>query len=358
MESYTIQQRIEIVELYYENGRSARSVFRKLRDFHPRHNRPSEQQIGNIVRKFQETGSVKDRERHQYARAGRSDENIATVSDSVAEDPNMSISRRSQQLGLSESTVWRIMHKDLALKAYKIQLTQELKPQDHSMRRNFANWILEQNNDFSQKIIFSDEAHFEIGGYVNKQNCRIWGEENPHVIQERSLHPQRVTVWCGLWSGGVIGPYFFENDAGAAITVNGTRYRNMITTFLWAELEDIDTEDMWFQQDEATCHTARETLQLLHVKFPDRVISRFGDVNWPARSCDLTPLDYFLWGYVKGKVYRDNPRTVEALKAEIIRVVGEIEQSQCRNVTENFDKRIRYCKDARGGHIGDIIFKV
>ena len=57
----------------------------------------------------------------------------------------------------------------------------------------------------TKKVISSDEAHFDLGGYVNKQNCRIWGTENPHVYIEKSMHPKRVTVCCGLWSRGIIG---------------------------------------------------------------------------------------------------------------------------------------------------------
>ncbi|KAK9510942.1 hypothetical protein O3M35_005613 [Rhynocoris fuscipes] len=75
----------------------------------------------------------------------------------------------------------------------------------------------------------------------------------------------------------------------------------MITRFFLPKLDDIDVANMWFQQDGATCHTARETLQLMHETFPGRVLSRFGDQNWPPRSCDLTPLDFFLWGYLKSQ---------------------------------------------------------
>ena len=83
---------------------------------------------------------------------------------------------------------------------------------------------MHQNDpDFHRKIIFSDEAYFHLGGYVNKQNCRIWGSENPRMIAEKPFHPQRVTVWCDFWIGGVIGPYFFENEASATVTVNGLR---------------------------------------------------------------------------------------------------------------------------------------
>ena len=87
------------------------------------------------------------------------------------------------------------------------------------------------------------------------------------------MHPQRVTVWCAFWSGGVIGPYFFENDDVRAVTINGNRYQEMITDFFWHELENMDLVNMWFQQDGATCHTANATLNLLHEKFPNRVIS-------------------------------------------------------------------------------------
>ncbi|GFU61092.1 putative LOC100569746 [Trichonephila clavipes] len=73
----------------------------------------------------------------------------------------------------------------------------------------------------------------------------------------------------------------------------------MITNFFIPELNNHDVQELWFQQDGATCHTARATIDLLKDTFGDRLILRFGPVNWPPRSCDLTPLYYFLWGYVK-----------------------------------------------------------
>lgn len=104
-----------------------------------------------------------------------------------------------------------ILKKDLGLKAYKIQLVQELKPPDLRLRREFGGWALEQLDTdplFYRKILFSDEAHFWLNGYVNKQNCRIRGDEQPEEVQELPLHPEKCTVWCGLWAGGLIGPYF------------------------------------------------------------------------------------------------------------------------------------------------------
>ncbi|GFU04663.1 uncharacterized protein TNCV_4377281 [Trichonephila clavipes] len=91
----------------------------------------------------------------------------------------------------------------------------------------------------------------------------------------------------------------------------------MITNFFIPELNNHDVQELWFQQDGATCHTARTTIDLLKDTFGDRLISRFGPVNWPPRSCDLTPLDYFLWSYVKSLVYADKPQTLDHLEDNI-----------------------------------------
>ena len=104
-------------------------------------------------------------------------------------------------------------------------------------------------------------------GYVNKQNCRIWGTENPHAYIE---NPQ-VTVWCGFWSIGIIEPFCFENEQGKAVTVNGDHNPN---EFLFTKIEEEDMGNIWFQQDGATCHTAEATLDALRPVFQDRIISR------------------------------------------------------------------------------------
>ncbi|GFX03822.1 hypothetical protein TNCV_2113941 [Trichonephila clavipes] len=47
-------------------------------------------------------------------------------------------------------------------------------------------------------------SHFWLNGYVNKQNCRIWSEANPQVYVKTPLHPEKLTVWCALWAGGIL----------------------------------------------------------------------------------------------------------------------------------------------------------
>ncbi|GFX69019.1 transposon Ty3-I Gag-Pol polyprotein [Trichonephila clavipes] len=118
------------------------------------------------------------------------------------------------------------------------------------------------------------------------------------------------------------------------------------------------TPELWFQQDGATCHTARATIDLLKDTFGDRLISRFGPVNWPPRSCDLTPLDYFLWGYVKSLVYADKPQTLHHLEDNIRRVIANIRPQMLEKVIENWASRLDYIRASRGSHMPEIIFKM
>ncbi|GFX90807.1 transposable element Tc3 transposase [Trichonephila clavipes] len=181
-----------------------------------------------------------------------------------------------------------------------------------------------------------DGAHFSLNGYVNKQNCRIWSEANPQVYVETPLHPEKLTVWVALWAGGIIGPYFFKNDEGRNVTFNGavvpTRWRNML---------------------HSSCHN-----RFIERMFGDRLISRFGPVNWPPRSCDLTPLDYFLWGYVKSGVYADRPQTLDYLEDNIRRVIADIRPQMLGKVVENWTPKLDYVRASRGSPMPEIIFKM
>ncbi|GFV47109.1 uncharacterized protein TNCV_198041 [Trichonephila clavipes] len=132
----------------------------------------------------------------------------------------------------------------------------------------------------------------------------------------------------------------------------------MITNFFIPELNNHDVQELWFQQDGATCHTARASIDLLKDTFGDRLISRFGPVNWPPRSCDLTPLDYFLWGYVKSLVYADKPQTLDHLEDNIRRVIADIRPQMLEKVIENSTSRLDSIRASRGSPMPEIIFKI
>ncbi|GFX53147.1 uncharacterized protein TNCV_361421 [Trichonephila clavipes] len=129
----------------------------------------------------------------------------------------------------------------------------------------------------------------------------------------------------------------------------------MITNFFIPELNNHDVQELWFQQDGATCHTARATIDLLKDTFGDRPISRFRPVNWPPRSCALTPL---LWDYVKSLVYADKLQTLDHLEDNIRRVIADIRPQMLEKVIKNWMSRLDYIRASRGSHMPKIIFKM
>ena len=107
------------------------------------------------------------------------------------------------------------------------------------------------------------------------------------------MHPKKITVRCAIHAKNVIGLNFFEDESGQTTTVTGDNYQQMIRDFLIPQMEEQNLDYMWFQEDGATPHTANETTRILKDLFPGRLISRFGDLHWLARSPDLTAPDIF-----------------------------------------------------------------
>ena len=180
MASYTIEQHVQMLKLYYQNECS---LVQTLRPFYGRRGGPLKSTLQRLMAKFETIRSVNYQSTPVRQRNARLAENIAAVRESVQENPGQSISCRAQEHGLSQTSTWRILRPDLGLHPYKIQLTQKLKDNDQRQRRLFADRAserLEEGLNFGRKIIFSDEAHFWMNDYVNKQNCRIWDDANPH----------------------------------------------------------------------------------------------------------------------------------------------------------------------------------
>jgi hypothetical protein len=121
---------------------------------------------------------------------------------------------------MSDRTVRRILHKDLNFHPYKIVMVEAINDQDTVNRKTVCEVLLTalDNNDHNH-VLMTDEADFHLCSNVSSQNCRCWVTENPRDIHQKPLHPENVIVWCGVASFGVIGPYFFEDDANRAVTV-------------------------------------------------------------------------------------------------------------------------------------------
>ena len=103
-----------------------------------------------------------------------------------------------------------------------------------------------------------------------------------------------MTVWCALGKVAVIGPYFFDEN-WITTNVNSARYIDKMNNFLEPELRSrgINNQNVWFQQDGTTAQTARATMTVVRAMFPDRLISRCGDVLWPPRHLNFQCAIFF-----------------------------------------------------------------
>jgi hypothetical protein len=214
-------------------------------------------------------------------------------------------------------------------------------------------------NDREDHLIISNEAHFHLNGNVNKQNFRYWSAENPHMLHQKLLRSEKVTVWLGVSAFGVLGPCFFENATGQSVTVTSDRYVELSREFLNDELcwLHVDMRLVWFQQDGATAHIARNSMAVVRGMFLQHIMSGFGEDEWPPHLPDLSTCSYFLWGCLKEKVYAHRPHTIQELKDCIREEIQRIPVSMLRKVMDKVRQRAEMCLTSSGAHLSDIIFK-
>ena len=142
----------------------------------------------------------------------------------------------------------RILHKRLKLYTYKVQILQELKPNDRPKRKVFALDMLshiEDDEDYLKKVMLTNKACCNVSGKVNRHNMRIWGSENLHVVIEHVRDSPKVNLLCGLLHDHLVGPFFFVED-----TVTSTIYMSMLEGFAFPQIEDLQPTII-FQQDGA-----------------------------------------------------------------------------------------------------------
>lgn len=213
MEAWRSEHRAFVIETYFKNSDSVIATQRLFRTHFNigRHGSvPCRNTIKLWVQNFRRSASAMKVKPPGMRRTVRTPANVERVRIAVQQSPRRSVNRQASALRISETTVRRILHKDLNFHPYKLATVQELTAQDFVNRVNCCNRLLDlfADNDL-HGLIMSDEAHFELSGCVNKQNFRYWSSENPRQLHQRPLHSRKVTVWCGVARFGIIGPYFF-----------------------------------------------------------------------------------------------------------------------------------------------------
>lgn len=309
---------------------------------------PPRQTLIRWKNKLLETGCLTHRQSGQGRPASvLSDENAQRVLHEIENDNTTSTRKLSEKLDMSKSSVHRILqHCDMH--PYKPMYSQELTDADDDRRREFCETM---NNHFSndpaflRKLTFSDECVFHLTGSVNKHNIHYWSATNP---QERITNPGQtpsLTVWTCVSFYGIIA-----SDISSQ-TMNGDRYcvilRDKVIPYFSRYKEK------FFQQDGASSHYCRNARLLLDDNLPRRWIGRRGHIEWPARSPDLTVCDFWLWAYLRDRVFQPpgiHFRSTRDLERRIQEELNAIPQQMFRDAFKNFQKRCQRCLDANGGH--------
>ena len=287
------------------------------------------------------------------AKTAVNDKNIRKVDKILDQSPRRSVRNIAKRAKLSATTVWRILRKELSKYPYKIQLMQEQTAANKQERVDFAKQFadkIESDNGFLKNLIVSDEAHFELSGWVNTQNARIWSDKQPYETVDSPKSREKVTVWMGLSYHGVFGPHFFEDDDQKAETVRTANYIAMLREKVIPVLKRKKIFDSCiFQQDGAPPHCSNDSMAWLREHFGERLISRKAEFKWPPYSPDLNPADFFLWGYLKDRVYSNPaPKTVEELKRNIKREAKKLKPHMVKSAIDNMLPRVQNTLSRKG----------
>ena len=301
MVNLTTEQPVFVVRKYYETG-SYIEVQEAFRGRFPNRDPPVKATIWKNVTKYEKSGTSLNLNKGNSGRrrTATSVQNLDAVRVLLENNPN--ISARRNDSGLSRASFNRITKTDLRWYPYSIKVRHALQENDFRRRLHFSNWFVEQcrNLRFLPNIVISDEAAFAMNGKVNTRNVRQYAPAgNPPPFNfERNASRAKVNVWTGICGNGVLlGPFFIEGNLDGISDYNLLIER--VFPPLMANFRDQFDDDhflrLWWVQDGAPAHTLLMVRDILMEMFQNRVIALHHDIEWPARSPDLTPCDFFLW---------------------------------------------------------------
>ncbi|CAF4694672.1 unnamed protein product [Rotaria sp. Silwood2] len=340
--TFTTEQRIFVVKNSYQTNNKSETCRRFNEQFNRQIKRDT---VADIVDRFEESGKVDDRKRTGRPFVVRTEENKEAIKSLFSNNPTTSTRRAASELGISKTSILRILS-ELKLHPYRHRLVQQLNDDDPDRRTEFCEKLLmmaEEDHSIFDKIIWTDEAIFKLNGHVNRHNSIYWASENPRIDIERDFNVPGISVWIGISSNGIISPFFFNS------TVTGESYVEMLKDYFEPAVADwSDLNDFWYQHDGAPAHYSRIAREYLDEMFPDRWMGRRDPIEWPPRSSDLSPPDFFAWGVVKDAVYSKKSTSIDQLQNEIVDEFQQISTDLCKKVCRSVESRLHKCIQADG----------
>lgn len=343
--------RDELVDMLLVFGRADENPYEAARMYaqkYPDRRHPQHGNFSRLIQRVRETGTV-DYKKPNFENPPVCHEDIENeVMLQVVEKPHTSTREIANEIGVSQSSVSRIIRKN-KFHPYKMIVHQELSDNDFILRQNFSQWSLQkiaQNGNFFENVVFTDEATFRNDSIVIRHNMHYYDNVNPHWTRERrSQHRWSLNVWCGIVSGYIIGPIFIRHR------LTGNVYLHLLENEIQQQLNDLPENlrrNLWWQHDGAPPHFAANVREFLNDSYGNRWIGRGGPTAWPPRSPDLTPPDFFLWGYIKSKVYIEEPTTAQDMEERIRTCIRLIPADMVLRSVRSLERRFAVCMEREG----------
>ena len=345
-----LQNKIDAILIIGEARGNLHEACRIYNARHPDHP-TSRSYLRKLLQKFQTTGSVQDKKKSGRPRIPENQE-INVIADVVL-NPRQTSSTVAQNCGVSTRSAQRVL-KRYKFHPYKLRYVHYLKEIDKVHRMAFCEAIslkIDEYPDYTKAICFSDESTFFLNRRAHNNNVRYWSDERPNMFRENhTQYPEKVNVWAGILGNHIVGPVFLnENLTGDVyLEILISEVEPLILEILENNPEEFGDYEITFQQDGAPPHYHGAVREYMNEQYPNRWIGRRGAIEWPPRSPDLTPLDFFLWGYLKSKVYETQPNNIEILKEKIREECRLISADTFQRVRAEFYNRILLCQEVGG----------
>lgn len=349
---YTKEERSNILEIYLVNNNNAYAALREYRNRYPNRRIPDRKTFINIARKFRQSFTLDDKKR---VRNNQNEELQLNILLYFEEQPKSSIRDAVRDLNVSYGVIQRVLKKN-NIKPYKIMPVQKLLVNDGFQRINFCQTMINKYNedaDIFKHVFWTDESTFTTAGMFNRKNSHVWSQGNSRAVEEIQFQGRRsINVWCGILDTRI---YFILYEG----SLTGRRYLEFLQNQVDDILSNIPLNQLWrviWQQDGAPCHNTQEVTNHLNTNFAEW-IGRRGTILWPPRSPDLTPLDFFLWGYLKNKVYKNRVQDINELMERIIAEITQLNDNPdiLQNVLRNISRRYQICIQENGLQIEHLL---
>jgi transposase len=299
--------------------------------------------VEKTIRRYKETNSIEDRPREGRPKSARTPSNIRKIEKMITTKPNTPCSKLAVKVGISVSSATRILKEDLCLKPYKRRKAEALDAVHKQKRVKCCKALLKRFKDGAvDNVLFSDEKWFVLEEKSNRQNDLVWAPSFEAAAEavgpvEYTQYPSKIMVWAGISVRGRTRLVFFEPKK----TVNQQEYQKHVLEgeLVRAGQEMFGDEDWTFMQDGCSIHTAKATQAWCATNLPNFLESS----EWPPRSPDLNPCDFFLWGTLEAIVNTQPLNSFSQLKAKLRHAWKNLDQEAIARACRVSIDRMKLC---------------